>query len=160
MENDVTLAGIYLDPKQRCLLTDGQQSKAKNVVCDVAIRMKSHQECSGEENENVSASSYNNMSDTEFDFEKVIDKQQYVLDQNLKKMYPVLLLFLNWLNSSQQYGTLSLKQKNLIVSQRCLYKMHQQSTLKLHEMSHNWLLHWPQLKLVWTFIFHTEINKI
>ena len=90
LENDVMLAGIYLNPKYRCLLKDKQQRKAKDAVCAIVVRMKNPQETSQAEIENISASSSTTTSD-EFDFEKILDKQHggitNALDWNAKNFH-------------------------------------------------------------------------
>lgn len=40
MDNDILLAGVYVDPMYRVILKEDQKSRAKAVLCDVAIRMK------------------------------------------------------------------------------------------------------------------------
>ncbi len=40
MENTILLAAVYIDPMNRVLLNEEQHAKAKEALCDVAIRMK------------------------------------------------------------------------------------------------------------------------
>ena len=74
MESKVMLAGIYLDPMYRCLLTDEQQIKGKDATWDIAVRIKKP----GAEiivvSEIESISSSTNTSDNEFKFKKLLLK--------------------------------------------------------------------------------------
>ena len=40
MDNDILLAGIYVDPMYRVFLNEDQKSRAKTALCNVAIRMQ------------------------------------------------------------------------------------------------------------------------
>lgn len=40
MDNDILLAGVYIDPMYRVTLTEEQKTRAKAALCDLANRMK------------------------------------------------------------------------------------------------------------------------
>ena len=40
LDNDVLLAGIFVDPKSRVLLTNGEKVRAKATLLQIAVRMR------------------------------------------------------------------------------------------------------------------------
>jgi hypothetical protein len=40
LENKILLATVYIDPMNQILLSEDQIAKAKEALCDVAVRMK------------------------------------------------------------------------------------------------------------------------
>lgn len=95
MDNDILLAGIYVDPMYRVILNEDQKSKAKAALCDVAIRMKglalqeeSFDETFGDSSparlsDDETLESKESQDEVELNFEKHLDKQEQNKRQRL-----------------------------------------------------------------------------
>lgn len=96
MDNDILLAGIYVDPMYCVILNEDQKSKAKAALCDVAIRMKGlalQEESFGETlgdssparlSDDETLESKESEDEVELNFEKHLDKQEQNKRQRLE----------------------------------------------------------------------------
>ena len=76
LNNKLLLAGVYVDPMNRVLLSEIQKQDAKLALCDLAVRIAGLNARASDDSENISTSDSEGACD-EVDFEKMLDQQDH-----------------------------------------------------------------------------------
>lgn len=87
LNNKILLAGVYVDPMNRVLLSETQKDEAKLALCDLAVRILGlNAKAPAEDPDTLSSSTDSEGTCTEEDFDKLLDQQDHKARSKRRKL--------------------------------------------------------------------------
>ena len=86
LNNKILLAGVYVDPMNRVLLTEIQKNEAKSALCDLAVRILGLNRKRSFDNPDTNSTTDSEETCDEEDFEKFLDQQDHKARSKRRKL--------------------------------------------------------------------------
>ena len=86
LNNKILLAGVYVDPMNRVLLTKIQKNEAKSALCDLAVRILGLNRKTSIDNPDTNSTTDSEETCDKEDFEKFLDQQDHKASSKRPKL--------------------------------------------------------------------------
>ena len=86
LNNKILLAGVYVDPMNRVLLTEIQKNEAKSALCDLAVRILGLNRKTSFDNPDTNSITESEETCDKEDFEKFLDQQDHKARSKRRKL--------------------------------------------------------------------------